>query len=134
MYSGSVKTSIDMYAEITARNISDFENATIGEDGYCSVRTPCSHNQGDCDFHTDCNGTNTYCVENGSPSELGFPPGTDCCHDLCHGFLDMETQMLVFDTFPNSYHDDLQCTGQITVQQGQQITIEFDLIRVSEII
>ena len=78
---GSDITSIEISAKITAINISNFENATLGGTHYCSAEKPCNQFEGDCDFDSHCNGTNLNCY--GCPSELGFPAGTDCCRDLC---------------------------------------------------
>lgn len=132
-YSGSNPTSIDLLATVTALNISDLENATRGEDGYCSALKPCSHNEGDCDFDTDCDGINSACFSNGCPSELGLPIGTDCCFDLCHSFIDMGSRVLVSPNFPKNYQNNLHCTAQITVQQGLIITIEFDTFNVRKL-
>ena len=42
LYLGSDLTSIDIYAEITTIDVSNFENVTIGEDWYCSDQKPCN--------------------------------------------------------------------------------------------
>ena len=80
-YSGSVLANTGLFADITVIDTSSFGNETLGEDGYCSALNPCNHNEGDCDFDNHCDGSNSICIDNGCPSELGFPTGTDCCFD-----------------------------------------------------
>ena len=130
--SGAVLTSVDLFANVTTMKVSDFENATLGNSDYCSVQKPCNHNEGDCDFDSNCHGFYSICVDNGCPTQLGFPIGTDCCHDPCYGLVDMESGVLVSPNYLNSYQNNLQCTSLITVQQGKIITIEFNLFNVSK--
>ena len=83
-YSGSVLANTGLFADITVVDTSSLGNEMLlGEDGYCSALNPCNHNEGDCDFDTQCDGFNSTCIDNSCPSELGFPTGTDCCHDAC---------------------------------------------------
>ena len=131
-YSGSVLTSVDLFANVTTMRVTDFENATLGNSDYCSVQKPCNHNEGDCDFDSNCLGFNSICVDNGCPTRLGFPISTDCCHDPCNGLVDMESGVLISPNYPNTYQNNLQCTSLITVQQGKFITIEFNSFDVSK--
>ena len=131
-YSGSVLTSVDLFANVTTMKVSDFANATLGNSDYCSVQKPCNHNEGDCDFDSNCHGFYSTCVDKGCPIQLGFSIGTDCCKDPCFDFVDMESGVLVSPNYPNSYQNNLQCSRLITVQQGKMITFEFNSFDVSK--
>ena len=129
-YSGPDLTSIDLLAKITARNITMFENTTIGDDGYCSAQKPCLANEGDCDFSRDC-AKDLWCINDGCSSTLELPDGTDCCQDGCYGLVDMELRVLKSPFYPFGYGNNLHCTNQISVEAGKIITLEFQYFHVS---
>ena len=115
LYSGLVPASIDLFAKVIPADISSLGNATLGEDGYCSVWRPCAPREGDCDFHGHCNGTYSYCEENGCPAELGFGNGTECCIDTatyCSEFLTVNNSTLILQTpanYANGYLFEFTC-------------------------
>ena len=48
-------------------------------DNYCTPNNTCGLNEGDCDYHNDCqNGLS--CGSNNCPISLGFDPTSDCCY------------------------------------------------------
>ena len=118
-------------SNMTSLNCSILDNATIGDENFCSAQKPCNHNEGDCDFDTHCNGTNNICIHKGCPPTLGLPDGTDCCIDACHDLIDIESGVIVSPNHPNDYLNDLQCAIQISVEAGKTIRIEFDSFSVS---
>ena len=128
-YSGSVPTSFDVFATITAINVSHFENATFGEDGYCSIAEPCNHNEGDCDFDIDCTGVNVHCIDNGCPSHLGLPPGTDCCIDTtsyCSEFLKSENGTWTLQTPLQNWNNhtfEVHCKWYIDVMADSHLSV-----------
>lgn len=131
LHSGPVLTSINIYAEITARNISSNESKRLGEDNFCSLMKECNTNEGDCDFNTHCNGSNSWCKNNGCLHTQGFSSGTDCCQDACHGLIDLESGLLVSPSYPNDYLNSVQCSSQISVDLGNHVTLEFTSFSVS---
>ena len=55
------------------------QNATIGDDFFCTYHTPCGTDEGDCDTHDDCQ-VGLFCGFNNCPDYLGFHPYFDCCY------------------------------------------------------
>ena len=49
-----------------------------GDLGFCSCQS-CSENEGDCDFHSHCQG-DLKCGSNNCPDSYGFDSNTDCCY------------------------------------------------------
>ena len=80
--SGDVPTKLDFYASFVKRNSTYFESQTLGDSDYCSGSNLCSENGGDCDFSTHC-ANGIRCGSNNCPADLGYPNGTDCCHNPC---------------------------------------------------
>ena len=132
-YSGSELSLFEIFGTIIASNDTYYDAISLGEDKYCSAQTPCNHNEGDCDFNTDCNGTNIRCVSNSCPGYLGFQSGTDCCQDACFGMIDMESGIMMSPFYPDEYQSNLDCSSQITVDEGKFITIQFENYSVSTI-
>ena len=128
--SASNLTRLGLYAKITTIDIADFENVTLGEDDFCSSLKPCNQDEGDCDFDSHCNGTDLRCIHDSCPAELGFLPGADCCRDPCYGLIDMESGLLIAPNHPFNYIDNVKCSGQISVQKGYLIKVEFGFFRV----
>ena len=50
----------------------------MGEIGFCICNT-CSENEGDCDFHNECQ-DGLFCGSNNCPAYLGFDSEFDCCY------------------------------------------------------
>ena len=51
--------------------------ASNGYDEFCYCNT-CSENEGDCDFHDECQDS-LFCGSNTCPTSLGFELEVDCC-------------------------------------------------------
>ena len=49
-----------------------------GEIGFCNCNI-CSGNEGDCDFHEECQ-VGLDCGSNNCPASLGFDSEVDCCY------------------------------------------------------
>ena len=58
----------------------DCATVSNGEIGYCTCNT-CTENEGDCDFHEDCQGGHV-CGFNSCPASLGFDSEVDCCSPM----------------------------------------------------
>ena len=56
---------------------------TNGGFGFCSCQS-CSENEGDCDFHSHCQG-DLKCGSNNCPDSYGFDSNTDCCYAFVIG-------------------------------------------------
>ena len=56
---------------------------TNGDLGFCSCQS-CSENEGDCDFHSHCQG-DLKCGSNNCPDSYGFDSNTDCCYAFVIG-------------------------------------------------
>ena len=54
---------------------------------FCTPAFPCPENQGDCDFHNECQNYSA-CGHNNCPASLvGYDPGVDCCYKPSKGDL-----------------------------------------------
>ena len=48
-----------------------------GDENFCTVKSPCKENEGDCDSHDECDGP--YLICGNCSAEFGFDNETDCC-------------------------------------------------------
>ena len=52
---------------------------TIGDEHFCASGIPCGEDEGDCDFHNECQ-NGLACGSNNCPASLGFDSEVDCCY------------------------------------------------------
>ena len=55
---------------------------TLGDENFCASGIPCEENDGDCDFHDECQ-DGLACGSNNCLASLGFDSEVDCCYTLC---------------------------------------------------
>ena len=101
----------------------------LGEQGYCSTQNPCDINEGHCTADDQCMG-DMMCGSDNCLPVLGFANGTNCCYGLCH-MVDMKNGFLTSPNYPDFYLNNLDCSDQISVEEGKLITIEFESFNVS---
>ena len=58
--------------------------SSIGDEHFCTTANPCGQEEGDCDFHEECQG-NLTCGSVNCPASLGFDLDTDCCYQIVVG-------------------------------------------------
>ena len=64
---------LPLYLEVDCANIN------IGDIGFCNC-APCFEDEGDCDFHDECQ-ENLLCGSHNCPDSPDFSPDVDCCWD-----------------------------------------------------
>ena len=67
-------------------------NANNGDDEFCTIVAPCRGNQGDCDFHKECQ-DGLVCGSNNCQVSLGFDSEVDCCYNATLGDEDFCTAL-----------------------------------------
>ena len=78
-----IPNKVNIYATFVKRNSTYFESQSLGDNDYCSGNNMCAENRGDCDFSSHCANLWLICGNNNCPSNMGYPSGTDCCHNIC---------------------------------------------------
>ena len=105
---------------------------TGGSNPDCSTQNPCEINEGHCTADNQCMG-DLMCGSDNCIPGLGFANGTNCCYGLCN-MVDMNNGIFTSPNYPHSYLSSLDCSDQITAEEGKVIILEFVSFSVSNFI
>ena len=105
---------------------------TGGSNPDCSTQNPCEINEGHCTANNQCMG-DLMCGSDNCIPGLGFANGTNCCYGLCN-MVDMNNGIFTSPNYPHSYLSSLDCSDQITAEEGKVIILEFVSFSVSNFI
>ena len=108
--------------------IDAIQKPEIGSSGFCTFGCLCGANEGPCDSNEQCKHDHLCLL---CPSSLGFPEGTNCCHDVNCGLASLENGILVSPNYPGNYKKHLECHQQLSTRAGEIIFFEFIEFNVS---
>ena len=102
-------------------------------DTFCTVTNPCKANQGHCDHDQQCH-MGLLCGTKNCPHALGYASDTNCCYELCNGWLDLDSGILTSPNYPNMSPASTECAWTISAPEPSQIVeVQFVDFEVSSI-
>ena len=97
---------------------------TLGDKYFCASGIPCGEDEGDCDYHDECQ-DGLYCGYNNCLVSLGFDSEIDCCSN---------STQIMSPNYPNSYPNNAEETWLITASTGSIINLQFNSFQVRFIV